>query len=418
MNKSIQTLLRNLFDQKFSGAKTAFLAGSFTQGLETKFSDLDVVIIFEKIDHAYRKAFEFEGFLIDAFIHAQETLQYFYDELDIKSRMLALPMMIAKGQEFPIKTELGDQLQKEAMKIIQSKPFISKDEIDRRRFQVTDLLDDLKGLPDSTHERLLVCFELHRHLLKFFLLSQGHWIGSGKSLIRILEAVDMKMADRFFEVFKDQKQEAIESLVQYILKSHGGLFWVGFRSDAPSEFKKNKKDFEADLIQLIPASLSDYSAIQNMARFYVYDMSEYMGSEPGWEIPEDGLYECIDFKKYWESDSTASPFLIKYKDELAGFVILDKKGSDDKVDFNMAQFFILRKFKKKGLGKFVAQSFFEKFKGLWEVNVMLENHGAYEFWKKIIADYAQGDFTEERKRIKHLGNTEKNIFRFSSVKKC
>ncbi len=37
-----------------------------------------------------------------------------------------------------------------------------------------------------------------------------------------------------------------------------------------------------------------------MARFYVYDMSEYLGNEEGWEIPEDGLYECIDFKKYWE----------------------------------------------------------------------------------------------------------------------
>ncbi len=112
MSRPTELLLKKLFDQKFSGAKTAFLAGSFTQGLETKFSDLDVVIIFEKIDHAYREAFEFEGFLIDALIHDEETLQYFYDELDIKSRMLALPTMIAKGQEFPIKTSFGSQLQK------------------------------------------------------------------------------------------------------------------------------------------------------------------------------------------------------------------------------------------------------------------------------------------------------------------
>jgi len=51
-------------------------------------------------------------------------------------------------------------------------------------------------------------------------------------------------------------------------------------------------------IKLVPASLSDYPVIQNMARFYVYDMSEYMGNEKGWEMPENGLYECIDFKKY------------------------------------------------------------------------------------------------------------------------
>ena len=60
-------------------------------------------------------------------------------------------------------------------------------------------------------------------------------------------------------------------------------------------------------IELIPATLKDYPVIQNMGRFYVYDMSEYLGKEEGWEIPEDGLYECIDFKKYWE-DKSSFPF--------------------------------------------------------------------------------------------------------------
>jgi len=102
-------------------------------------------------------------------------------------------------------------------------------------------------------------------------------------------------------------------------------------------------------IKLIPGSLNDYPFIQNMGRFYVYDMSEYLGSEDGWQIPEDGLYECIDFKKYWQTND-AFPFLIRYENELAGFVIIDKKGSKVEIDFNVAQFFILRKFKNKGIG--------------------------------------------------------------------
>lgn len=35
------------------------------------------------------------------------------------------------------------------------------------------------------------------------------------------------------------------------------------------------------LLQLVPAPLEDYSIIQNMARFYAYDMSEYLGDEEG-----------------------------------------------------------------------------------------------------------------------------------------
>jgi ribosomal-protein-alanine N-acetyltransferase len=107
-------------------------------------------------------------------------------------------------------------------------------------------------------------------------------------------------------------------------------------------------------------------------------MSEFFTEDPDWRMPEDGLYECIDFKKYWQTENSW-PFLVRYNNELAGFVIIDKKGSEPNIDFNMAQFFILRKFKGKGLGKYVAHLSFSLFKGSWEVMVMPKNKGAYLF---------------------------------------
>lgn len=166
-------------------------------------------------------------------------------------------------------------------------------------------------------------------------------------------------------------------------------------------------------VTLIPATLDDYPTIQNMGRFYVYDMSEFMGDEEGWHIPENGLYECIDFKKYWQTND-AFPFLVRYKGELAGFVIVDKKGSDDKIDFNMAQFYIIRKFKGKGLGKCVAHHCFNTFKGTWEVMVMPHNTGAYQFWKKTITSYSNNTATVYTRNVKHLNYSEKNIFCFKS----
>ncbi|MCE5293612.1 MAG: GNAT family N-acetyltransferase [Chlamydiales bacterium] len=161
------------------------------------------------------------------------------------------------------------------------------------------------------------------------------------------------------------------------------------------------------------ATWNDYPVIQNMGRFYVYDMSEYMGSEEGWQMPEDGLYQCIDFKKYWQTDG-AFPFLIRYKGELAGFVIVDKKGSDDTIDFNIAQFYILRKFKGKGLGAFVARECFDVFRGVWEVMVMPQNTGAYQFWNKTITAYTNNTATQYTRNVAHLNNSPKNIFRFKS----
>jgi ribosomal-protein-alanine N-acetyltransferase len=180
-----------------------------------------------------------------------------------------------------------------------------------------------------------------------------------------------------------------------------------------NEIKIKIDSIDYDKVKLIPALLKDYSIIQNMGRFYVYDMSEYLGNEDGWQIPEDGLYECIDFKKYWQTDD-AFPFLIRYENELAGFVIIDKKGSETGIDFNVAQFFILRKFKSKGLGRHAAHQCFDKFKGVWEVMVIPGNTGAYNFWRSTIRKYTTDNFVEYPRQVAHFNNSKKNIFKFNS----
>lgn len=54
----------------------------------------------------------------------------------------------------------------------------------------------------------------------------------------------------------------------------------------------------------------------------------------------------------------------------------------------MAQFFIVRKFKNKAVGRYVAHQCFRKFSGEWEVMVLPRNEGAYRFWRAIIKDYS------------------------------
>ncbi len=164
--------------------------------------------------------------------------------------------------------------------------------------------------------------------------------------------------------------------------------------------------------KLIPASIEDHPIIQNMGRFYVYDMSQFFAHDADWKMPEDGLYECIDFKKYWQTDDTW-PFILRYRGELAGFVIIDKKGSDPQVDYNMAQYFILRRFKGLGVGKMIAQRCFDQYQGIWEVMVMPDNKGAYQFWQKTIQQYT-GEYEEYERQVKHFDNSLKKIFRFDS----
>lgn len=167
-----------------------------------------------------------------------------------------------------------------------------------------------------------------------------------------------------------------------------------------------------ETINLIPAVETDYTTLHNLARFYSYDISEFYGDEPGWEMEDDGLYGVgIDFKKYF-NNKHSFPFLIRYNGELAGFAIIDKDSIDPSAEFNMAQFFILRTYKRKGLGKKAAFQCFEKFKGSWEVHVMPKNEAAYLFWRSIIGEFTANNFSE--KIIENKNFEERIAFLFST----
>ncbi|HVV68532.1 MAG TPA: GNAT family N-acetyltransferase [Gammaproteobacteria bacterium] len=154
-------------------------------------------------------------------------------------------------------------------------------------------------------------------------------------------------------------------------------------------------------IQITSASLPDYPVIQNMARFYVYDLSRQCGFiSADWTIPADGLYACFDLLSYFK-ETTRRAYLIRVNDELAGFVLLNQKGSCViNADWNMNEFFILAKFQGKGVGSFVAHAIFDQHPGLWEITVIPENRSAFVFWQKTIAAYMHDKYRCEKKHVR------------------
>jgi len=47
-------VIQEVFERKYPGASVIFLAGSIVRGESTPFSDLDLVVIFDKLPAAYR----------------------------------------------------------------------------------------------------------------------------------------------------------------------------------------------------------------------------------------------------------------------------------------------------------------------------------------------------------------------------
>jgi predicted acetyltransferase len=103
---------------------------------------------------------------------------------------------------------------------------------------------------------------------------------------------------------------------------------------------------------------------------------------------DNGYYGYAELPMYW-SDPNKYPFLIWVNKKLAGFVLV-QKGSP--IDLNpnvwdIAEFFIMRKFRKKGIGQFIAQNIWSQFEGAWQVRAWDNNQAAYAFWNNTIKKF-------------------------------
>lgn len=166
---------------------------------------------------------------------------------------------------------------------------------------------------------------------------------------------------------------------------------------------------------LCKATKEDRDTIQNLGRFYVYEMSRYCGFLPTWETPSNGLFECRDLSSYCEKRDRHA-FLVKVNDELAGFVLINKVGSTPDVDWNIGEFFIVSKFQGKGIGSKAAEQVFDQFPGIWETSQMPKNKAAIDFWNKVITRYSNGQFEKNLKIILEPKPHPMVVLKFTSKK--
>lgn len=168
-------------------------------------------------------------------------------------------------------------------------------------------------------------------------------------------------------------------------------------------------------INIVKARIAEYPIVQNMARFYVYDLSRFCGkSSQNWAMPEDGLYESTDFKNYFENIGHHA-YLVRVDGELAGFALINQAtvlGSS----WNMGEFFISARFQGKGIGQVVAHFVWQQHPGTWEVAVIPENVPAVHFWRNAVNCLTNGQFHEEVHDISYDADQPlRIIFQFNSV---
>lgn len=166
-----------------------------------------------------------------------------------------------------------------------------------------------------------------------------------------------------------------------------------------------------DKFILVPATTKDFPIIENLWRFYLYDLSRYCSRLEGWVSPTDLSFRLEDLKAYL-SDVGSHVFLIQYSNHTIGFVYFKKLALMPEVDWFLSDFFIISSFQYSGIGTEVARNVFSQFKGEWCVGMVPENTRAVHFWRKLIKDFTRDNFSEE---FKTTNPYPMIMFRFRSV---
>ena len=142
-------------------------------------------------------------------------------------------------------------------------------------------------------------------------------------------------------------------------------------------------------IEVIPALITDKSLIQRMMELFRHDLSEFEGSD----IDEHGYFGYPYLDYYWV-EADRSPFIVRVDRQLAGFVLINRHTYFPDNQCSVAEFFILRKYRRLGIGRYVAFDVFDRFCSRWEISQIVANVTAERFWGNTIGAYTTGNYTK------------------------
>lgn len=140
-------------------------------------------------------------------------------------------------------------------------------------------------------------------------------------------------------------------------------------------------------LEITVASREEQAALENLFQLYVHDFSEFWAGKPQGELNDDGRFGPYPLDACWTEPDNI-PLLLRVDGRLAGFALINRTShSGGALDRNMAEFFIVRKHRRGGLGTRVVHEIFSRYPGRWEAAVARANAPALAFWRRAVATH-------------------------------
>lgn len=150
-------------------------------------------------------------------------------------------------------------------------------------------------------------------------------------------------------------------------------------------------------MRLVPITAKNSHVFEVFEQDYEAEFSAITKKEPNAE----GRFAI---EADWREPNSGFYFFLNEKP--AGFVI--RTVIEERSD--IAEFYILPCYRKRGFGKAMAFAVFDLFPGPWQVRQILTATEAVAFWRTIIREYTHGDYTEDQASDPYWGTVVRQLF--------
>ena len=127
-------------------------------------------------------------------------------------------------------------------------------------------------------------------------------------------------------------------------------------------------------VDVVAATLENKPAIRHLLELYAHDFSEFTSAD----VDDHGRFGYPRLDSYW-IEANRHPFIIRAGGRIAGFALVHSGRPHD-----MAEFFVMRKYRGRGVGVDAARSVFGRFTGDWQTRELATNTPAIGFWRVAI----------------------------------
>lgn len=163
-------------------------------------------------------------------------------------------------------------------------------------------------------------------------------------------------------------------------------------------------------VTLESASSREAVLLSNLMELYIHDLSALF---PHVKLGEDGRYGYSELPSYWSGENGRCAFVIREDGRVAGFVLARRgsPASENPSALDIAEFFVLRQFRARGVGRAAAALLWNRMPGSWTVRAAVRNARAVKFWRGAVAEYT-GKRGEESERT--IGKSQWVVFSFDN----